>query len=253
MILCLDIGNTQIFGGVFVGDEIKLRFRHQSKLGSSSDQLGIFLKSVLRENGLRTDEISQIALCSVVPSMDYSIRSACVKYFDIEPFVLESGADVGLNVKYYNPYDVGTDRIANAIAATHAYPNQDLIIIDFGTATTICAVAKNKDYLGGVILPGMRLSMEALQSKAAKLSPVEIVKPRKTLGLSPAESIQSGLFFGQLAMIEDITARITAEAFIESPVVIGTGGFAHLFADEGLFATIDGDLVLKGLKLALER
>ncbi|MBI2785848.1 MAG: type III pantothenate kinase, partial [Legionella longbeachae] len=127
MILCIDVGNSHIYGGVFNGEEIKLRFRHTSKV-STSDELGIFLKSVLRENDCLAEEIKQIGICSVVPQIDYSLRSACVKYFAIEPFLLQAGVKTGLNIKYRNPVEVGADRIANAIAATHLYPNQNVIV-----------------------------------------------------------------------------------------------------------------------------
>ena len=133
MILCIDVGNSHIYGGVFDEDEIKLRFRHTSKV-STSDELGIFLKSVLRENNCSPEKIKKIGICSVVPQLDYSLRSACVKYFSSEPFLLQAGVKTGLNIKYRNPLEVGADRIANAIAATHSYPNQNIIVIDFGTA-----------------------------------------------------------------------------------------------------------------------
>lgn len=143
MILCIDVGNSHIYGGVFDGDEIKLRFRHTSKV-STSDELGIFLKSVLRENNCSPETIRKIAICSVVPQVDYSLRSACVKYFSIDPFLLQAGVKTGLNIKYRNPVEVGADRIANAIAATHSFPNQNIIVIDFGTATTFCAISHKK-------------------------------------------------------------------------------------------------------------
>ena len=118
MMLCIDVGNSHIYGGVFDGEEICLRFRHTSKV-STSDELGIFLKSVLRENNCDPSVIRAIAICSVVPQLDYSLRAACIKYFSVEPFFLQAGVKTGLNIKYRNPVDVGADRIANAIAATH--------------------------------------------------------------------------------------------------------------------------------------
>jgi type III pantothenate kinase len=253
MIICLDVGNTQIFGGVFQDERMLFNFRYATHRGTTSDQLGIFLKNVLRENAINSSEIKQMAFCSVVPYMDYSLRAACRKYFDIDPFVLQAGAKTGLKIKYRNPVEVGADRIANAIAITHCYPGQAAIVVDFGTATTFCAITAQKEYLGGVILAGMRISMDALQTNAAKLFPVEIVKPEATVGRSTLESIQSGLYYGQLGMVREITSRITQEAFAgKEPLLVGTGGFSHLFEGEGIFDAIVPDLVLQGLRLALK-
>lgn len=253
MILCLDIGNSQIYGGVFNEDNIQVRFRYNSNLGSTSDQLGVFLRSVLRENEIDITAIKQIAICSVVPHMDYSLRSACLKYFKIEPFLLQAGKKTGLKIKYRNPLEVGADRIANAIAASHLFANKNLIIADFGTATTLCAVSADKEYLGGVILAGMRLSMQALVENTAKLSPVEIVTPSTILGRSTAESIQIGLYYSQLATIKTLSKEIKAEFWPDQKsLLIGTGGFSHLFTDAKMFDHINPDLVLHGLKVALE-
>src|SRR5690606_10758395 len=153
MILALDVGNSQIFGGLIEetssGPKILLRFRKTSKGGSSSDEYGIFLRDVLRENGYDPKKISQIAICTVVPEVMHSLRGACQKYFDRTPFVLQAGVKTGLKIRYKNPLEVGSDRIANAIGATVRYPGKNLMIIDLGTATTFCAVSKEKDYLGG--------------------------------------------------------------------------------------------------------
>jgi len=214
--------------------------------------MGIFLKSVLRENNIPTDIITQIAICSVVPNIDYSLNNACKKYFDIEPFILQVGVKTGLKIKYRNPIEVGADRIANAIAVTQLYPNQNAIIVDFGTATTFCAITKDKDYLGGAITAGLRLSSEALQSNTAKLSSVAIKRPENIIGRSTVDSLQSGLYYGHLGMIKEITQRITEDVFSdEPPIIIGTGGFAGLFEREDLFTKIESDLVLHGLRLAL--
>lgn len=253
MILALDVGNSQIFGGVFQGSEIKLRFRTNSKGGASSDQIGLFLRQVLRENQIDPVKITQITLCSVVPDVIHSLKNACRKYFDLNPFILQAGVKTGLKILYHNPTEVGADRVANAVAATHLYPKQNLIIIDLGTATTFCAINAHKEYLGGVITPGMRISMEALESRTAKLPSVEIVKPEQTLGKSTVESIQSGLYYTHLGMMREISHRLSQECFNSTtPTIIGTGGFANLFDKEDFFSTIQPDLVLFGLKQALE-
>ena len=206
MMLCLDVGNSHIYGGVFQDDEISLRFRHASK-ESTSDEIGLFLKQVLRENAFDPEEIRQIAIGSVVPQLDYSLRSACIKYFSIEPFFLQAGVKTGLNIKYRNPVDVGADRIADAIAATHRFPDTPLVIIDFGTATTLCVVNAKKAYLGGAILPGLRLSMDALSSNTAKLPSVDIVRVSDVIGRSTVESIQSGVYFGALGSVRELVQQ----------------------------------------------
>ena len=251
MILCLDIGNSQIYGGVFDDARLVLQFRYNSKQASSSDQLGVFLKSVLRENGIVTQTIDAISVCSVVPHMDYSVRAACRKYFSANVFMLVPGTKTGLKIHYRNPLEVGSDRMANAMAAAQLYPNQNCLIVDFGTATTLCALAADRTYLGGVILPGMRLSMDALQANTAKLSSIEIVKPQQTIGRSTVESLQSGLYYTQLGVIKEVLARVINENFNQTkPVIIGTGGFAYLFESEEIFSVVHADLVLQGLRFA---
>jgi type III pantothenate kinase len=198
MILALDIGNSQIHGGVFDetgGDGLKFQFRKGTHSGMSSDEFGTFLRIVLRENGVDPKNIKQIALCSVVPDVVHSIKGACNKYFDINPFILQAGTRTGLKIKYRNPLEVGSDRIANAIAASRLYPAQNLIVVDYGTATTFCVITADKDYLGGLILPGFRISMEALESRTAKLPSVELLSPEELVGKSTVESIQSGIYF----------------------------------------------------------
>lgn len=251
MILCLDVGNSHLFGGVYVDNDLKLKFRHQSK-AVTSDEIGIFLRQVLRENNLDPAEIRQIAMCSVVPNLDYSLRAACWKYFSCDPFVIQSGIKTGLKIKYRNPIEVGADRIATAIGSTTLYPDTNIINIDFGTATTFCAITAEKDYLGGAILPGMRLSMESLQNNAAKLPPVEIVKPSSSVGRSTIESIQSGLYLASLGACREIISKIKHEIFDQDNCkVIATGGFAALFENEGIFDVNLPDLVLDGLRFSL--
>ena len=254
MILTLDVGNTQIFGGVFKNAEAQepiLRFRKTSQGGASSDEAGVFLRGVLRESDIDPAKVKKIAMCSVVPDVVYSLKNACKKYFNCTPFVLEPGVKTGLKINYRNPVEVGADRIANAIAATHLYPGQNLLIIDLGTATTFCAVSKDREYLGGSILAGLRICMEALESRTAKLPSVEITRLEQALGRSTVESLQSGLYFGHIGSVREITQRITSECFKEKPLVIGTGGFSSLFEREKLFDVVRADLVLQGLQLAL--
>ncbi len=253
MILTLDIGNTQIFGGVFEGNKLLLQFRQAHRQSLSSDEAGIYFKSVLRENNIDPKAIRKIALCSVVPDLMHSVASACMKYFDIRPFVLRGGVRTGLNIKYRNPQEVGADRIANSIAGTNLFPDKNLVIVDMGTATTFCVINKNREYLGGMILPGLRLMMESLEWGTSKLSKVEIVKTNTLVARSTVENIQSGLYFGNLCILEGILGRIKQEYFPNEEIkVIGTGGFSTLFVDQNIFHEWIPSLILQGLKFAYD-
>ena len=253
MNLALDVGNAHIFGGVFEDEKLTVRFRKASQPPTSSDELGLFLRGVLRENGRNPADVRKIALCSVVPEMLYSLRSCCRKYFHTDPFILQSGTKTGLKIRYRNPVDVGPDRIANAIGALHLFPGQHLIIVDFGTATTFDVITASRDYLGGIIVPGIRIAMEALEKNTARLPTVEIVPPGELIGRSTVECIQSGLYFGNRAMVRNLTQEIRAQTFANEPVVvIGTGGFSRLFERERLFDALLPDLILVGLERALQ-
>ncbi len=251
MMICLDIGNSHIHGGVFSDGDLKLQFRKASKTGASSDEIGIFLRSVLRENGMDHESITQASICSVVPEVIYPINACFQKYFSISPFILQAGVRTGLQILYKNPLEVGADRIANAIAASHLFPDQHRIIIDLGTATTFCAVSASGQYQGGVIMPGLRMSMQALETGTSKLGSVEILKPEKCLGKTTTDSIQSGLYFGHRGAMLEVIDQLTRSNFGKSrPLIIGTGGFTTLFRDSDIFDHIIPDLALRGLYLA---
>lgn len=249
--LCLDVGNSHIFGGVFNDEELQLRFRHDTGQASTSDQLGIFLKSVLRENNIEHQKITAIGISSVVPSLDHSLLSACIKYFSLTPFLLQAGTKTGLQINTKNPAEVGSDAIATAIAAVAKYPRQNIIIIDFGTATAFTVVSADKVLLGRVIQAGIRTAMHSLQVSTANLPAVRIVKPKTYLGRATVSCIQSGLYYSQLGAVREIVRGIAAETFADNPpIVIGTGGFSVLFEQEQVFHTVLPDLVLEGLRLA---
>lgn len=253
MLLCLDVGNTQIYGGVFEGAVLKTTFRRTSQIRGSSDEYGTFLRAVLRENGIEPESVSAGAICSVVPDVVHSLRNCFRKYFGAEPFLLQPGVKTGLKIRYRNPLEVGADKIANSIGAVERFPGRNLLIVDFGTATTLCAVSKDKDYLGGVITPGIRTSMAALESNTARLPVVEIVRPAEVLGRSTVESIQAGLYFGTLAAVRALVSEVTARHFAQDPpVVLGTGGFGRLFEAEKLFDAFIPELPLVGLRRAAE-
>ena len=252
MILCLDVGNSQLYCGVYDGDQLVCQFRRTSSARASSDELGVFLLAALRENGIDPKLVTRIALSSVVPDMLYSLRSCCQKYFREDPMILRPGAKTGLKIRYKDPKEVGADRIADAIGAVKLYPGRNLIVVDFGTATTLTAITRDGEFLGGNILPGVRLALEALVEKTAKLPSVEIVPAENAIGRSTVESIQNGLYWSNVGMVKELVARMTAEAFPdEAPLVIGTGGFSHLFDQEGLFDAVVPDLILVGLREAL--
>ena len=249
MLLCLDIGNTHLFGGVFHNNQLILRFRHATHLIGTSDQFGMFLVQLLSFNKINSTDIKAIAACSVVPGCDYTIQHTMKRYFqEAHYFVLKPGVKTGLNITIKKVAELGADRIANAIGAIAAFPNQPLIVIDMGTATTVCAINKKRDYLGGIILPGVRLGMESLKTNTAKLTEVNIEEPANYLGRTTRESIQSGLYYGTLGALREMIAGLKQEVFQGAPLtIIGTGGFAHLYHAKQLFNEIMPDLVLHGL------
>ncbi len=253
MLLTLDVGNSQIFGGVFDGEDLRITFRRTSSIRASSDEFGIFLRVTLRENGVAPEAVDGAAICSVVPDVVHSLRNCFRKYFHFEPFVLQPGVKTGLKIRYRNPLEVGADKIANAMGALHRFPGRHLLIVDFGTATTLCAVTKEKEYLGGIITPGISTSMAALESKTARLPAVEIIRPSEVLGRSTVESIQSGLYYGTLASVRSLADLVTKEHFDkEQPVILGTGGFGRLFQQERLFDAFVPELPLVGLQRAVD-
>ena len=252
MLLCLDVGNSQLYCGVYRDDKLWVQFRRTSTMRSSSDELGIFMRSALRENGVEPQSITDIVICSVVPDMLYSLRSCAQKYFDLDPLVMRPGIETGLTIAYKDPKEVGADRIADAMGALKLYPGRNLIVVDFGTATTVCAITRERVFLGGNIIPGVRLSMDALEEKTAQLPSVEIVPVTSAIGRTTVESIQSGLYWSNVGMVKELVARITDEVFADDPpMVIGTGGFAHLFDGQEIFDEVVPDLILEGLREAV--
>lgn len=257
MILALDIGNTQISGGVYSEQKNILTFRLATSKGISSDELGIFLRSVLRENQIASKEINDIVCCSVVPSLNYALMSACVKYFGIEPLMIKSGIKTGLKIRYSNPREIGADRISGAIGAcslaTLLKIKSHIIVVDMGTATTVDVITKQNEYCGGAIMPGINMMMHALSSGTAQLPTVEIVEPEKVCGSSTVMALQSGVYYGALGAMRELITRFTTEVFNgEKPVVFATGGFAHLFEKANIFDRIEPQLVLDGLVIALK-
>lgn len=253
MKLCLDIGNTDIYGGVVDGETLLVEFRKANHLRPSADEFGVFCIQLLQARGIDPKAIRSVAVASVVPDSNEMVTTACERYLDLSPLLLQAGVKTGLSIRTRNPGEVGADRIANAIAAVHRHPQQNLIVVDMGTATTFCAITAKREYLGGVIAAGMGLSMRALAQNTAKLPYVDVGQAHRYLGRSTIEAIQSGLFYGHLGLIREVLAGLTDEAFGGAqPVVIGTGGLSRLFKDEAVFSEIVPDLVIRGLCLAIE-
>ena len=249
MLLVLDIGNTQVFGGVIRDDQTILSFRRTSRDSASSDEYGLFLKNALRENKIDPGSIKHIVISSVVPDINHTVASACIKYFNLRPLMVDAGIKTGIKVLVHNPKELGADRVANAVGATHLYPNKNLMIFDFGTANTACLISKNKEYLGGLITPGLRLSMEVLEERTAKLPSVEIKVPDTAFGKNTIEQIQAGLYYSALGMVKEVVAEVRKTLFADQEfLVIGTGGFSRLFEHAGIFDVLESDLVLVGLK-----
>jgi type III pantothenate kinase len=248
MNLVLDIGNTQIFGGVFDDETMILSFRKSSKTEFSSDEFGIFLKSVLRENNVNSSYIKKISVSSVVPEINYAIHASCVKYFKTEPVFLEKGVKTGINIKYKNPAEVGSDRIGNCLGAVKIYGCLNFIIVDIGTATTFDILNDKKEYLGGVIMPGPKLQMKSLFENTAKLPSVEIKHMERIESATTVDAMRSGIYYLNYYGISGIMNKIKEDFFNKKSVItIATGGFSRLYENEKLFDHINYDLILYGL------
>ena len=246
MILVLDVGNTHIYAGCYVDDKLSFSFRITSST-ATSDQFGVWLKSVLRENNLN-DKVVGIAISSVVPSLDYSLRAACIKYFAIEPYILHGSSVKGLDIKIKNPAELGADLVAGAVGAIKHYPNKNIIIVDYGTATTYSAVNKKHEFLGVSITPGVRTSMQALELNAAKLPSVAIETPDYLIGRDTHEALSSGLYYMQRSMLRSYCVDMAQDVFNgEDYMLVGTGGFSVMFQYGYEFDAILPDLVLDGI------
>jgi len=198
-------------------------------------------------------KIEAVVIASVVPPIMYSLEHAIRKYFKLEPMVVGPGIKTGINIKYENPREVGADRIINAVAALELYGGP-LIIVDFGTATTFCAVSSKGEYLGGVICPGIKISAEALFQKTAKLPKIDLVKPETVIGRNTVSSMQSGIIYGYVGEVDYIVRRMKKEMKDDNIKVIATGGLARLIASESeTIDEINGLLTLEGLRIIYER
>ncbi len=256
MLLCLDVGNSHIHGGLFHLDKCIMQFRYATdSIAVTSDQIGVFLRQVIKENDYNPDDIKHVAIGSVVPSINYSLRAAIIKYLHTEPFILQAGVKTGLKIKYPHPQEIGADMIAGAIAGIHQFPNRNLIIIDMGTATVVNPITAKGEFLGAVIVAGMKSSIHALNSGTSQLPAVNIAKVDHFIGKSTPHCIQAGLYYGTRGALREIINGTIQELgwLAENTTVIATGGFAQIFSEDQLFDIIAPDLLLQGVKIAFEK
>ena len=231
MIFVLDVGNTNIVLGIYKNKELIIEWRLSTDNRKTSDEYMIEVAQLFAYSKLDVNDISGVIISSVVPNIMYSLEHMVRKFFNKKPLVVGPGIKTGINIKYDNPKEVGADRIVNAVAAHEMY-KKPLVIIDFGTATTFCAVAANGDYIGGTISPGIKISSDALFQRAAKLPRVELIKPETVICKNTVASMQAGIVYGYIGQVDFIVSKIKEEMIAlgeESPMVIATGGLANLY------------------------
>ena len=256
MILLIDVVNTNIVMGVHNGNKMISDFRLSTDTKKTSDEMSIAVLSLFELNNLDIDSIEGVIISSVVPNIMYSLENVVRKLFNLRPIIVGAGIKTGINVKTDNPKEVGADRIVNAVSAYDKY-KQSLIIIDFGTATTLCSIGDDGSYEGGVICPGVKISSDALFEKAAKLPRVELSKPKNVIGKNTINSMQSGMVYGYIGMVEYLVEKMSKEMIekgYKKPYVIATGGLARLInSGTDIIDAIESNLTLKGLKIIYDK
>jgi type III pantothenate kinase len=247
MLIAVDAGNTHTVVGLFDGDELVDHWRIATNAHRTSDEHALLVSQFLAQHGSGFDEVTAVVVSSTVPRLTAVLRELAQRYLRVAPVVLEPGTRSGIPILYENPRQVGPDRIANAVAAWDSYGGPS-VMVDFGTATTVDAVSAKGEYLGGAILPGIEISLDALFARAAALSWVELAKPRRVIGKTTAESVQSGVLYGFAAAVDGLVRRFEAE--LGACTVVSTGGLAELITP--LSETIQHHepwLTLRGLRL----
>lgn len=258
MLLAFDVGNSNIVLGVFKDGNLITNWRIETDTKKSADEYGMLVTQLFKYDGLDPEEVQDIIISTVVPSVLFTLQHLAMKYFNKRAIIVESGVKTGLVVKYDNPKQVGADRIVNAVAAIHKYGGP-LIIIDFGTATTFCAVTDKAEYLGGTIAPGLKISSDALFEKTSKLPKVELEEPGHTICKNTIQSMQSGLVYGHMGMVDYIVKKMKKELeeitdSDKKVTVVATGGLSTLI-DGGVDCIdyVDKMLTLEGLELIYEK
>ncbi len=256
MLLVLDVGNTNTVLGVYElsGAEPRMiaHWRVATVRTQTVDEYGVLFRNLFAIGKVEAADVRGIIISSVVPPMDSTLREVCERYFHLKPLFVEPGIKTGMPVQYENPQEVGADRIVNGVAAFEKYGGP-CVVVDFGTATTFDAVSRKGEYMGGVIAPGIGISAQALFERTARLPLVDIRLPAKLIGTNTVGSIQSGLFFGYLGLVDGILERMLAELGSATRVV-ATGGLARLIGDNSKYIkTVDDLLTLDGLRIIWER
>ncbi len=254
MLLAIDCGNTNTVFAVYDGDGFRGEWRSTTNAKQTADEHAVWLTQLMTLSGIRLEEVTGAIIASVVPAALFSLVDLCRRYFACEPLVVgEEGVDLGLEVLIDRPGEVGADRLVNAVAAHARYPGP-LILIDFGTATTFDVIDGNGNYCGGVIAPGVNLSVDALHMAAARLPRIGIRRPKQVIGKATVPAMESGVFWGYVGLIEGLVARISEAYGGGKPTVVATGGLAPLFADAtGAIDRLDPDLTLRGLVAVYRR
>ncbi|MDR3270691.1 MAG: type III pantothenate kinase [Peptococcaceae bacterium] len=253
MILVFDVGNSNIVLGVFKQQKELLHYwRISTEKSHSVDEYAALIKNLFDFSALKFSDIHAVVISSVVPPVMPMLEALSSKYFKVEPLVVGPGVKTGMPIIYDNPREVGADRIVNAVAA-HAKYGGPLVIVDFGTATTFCAISEKGEYLGGAIAPGIGISSEALFQRASKLPRVEIVKPKSLIAKNTVMGMQSGIYYGFVGQVDGIVSRMK-EDLGQDTKVVATGGYADLIAEETqTIDVVDPFLTLDGLLLIYER
>jgi type III pantothenate kinase len=256
MILVVDVGNTNIVMGVYNDSGYLADWRLATDSKRTADEYGALVMTLFMHNKIQPTEVAGVIISSVVPNIMYTLEHMIRKYFDIVPIIVGPGVKTGINIKYDNPKEVGADRIVNAVAAHEKY-KRSVIIIDFGTATTFCALTKSADYLGGTICPGLKISSEALFERAAKLPRIELVRPKGVICKNTVSSMQAGIIYGYIGQVDYIVNKMKNEMknqIDDTPLVVATGGLAKLIADESrCIDTVNPYLTLEGLRAIYEK
>jgi type III pantothenate kinase len=249
MLLTIDVGNTNIVYGVYNDKELIKYWRMSTDKSKTSDELGMFVKQLLSHDGMEMENIKDIIISSVVPSIMYSLQHMTLKYFGKEAMVVGPGIKTGMKILYDDPKQVGADRIVNGVAAFKKYGGP-VIVVDFGTATTFCGITKECHYLGGAIAPGIKISSDALFQKAAKLPRVELQMPRRAIAKTTTESMQSGIILGYVGLVDYMVEQFKKEMDGEEIKVVATGGLSSLIASKSKqIDIVDVFLTLDGLKM----